>query len=144
MPNAFGSSLGISSVFLWNMSPAGAAPNGSCLYLYLQNWHENMVRYDDCSSNLRLWYLELSFIRDKYFALVTFGNILLRVDPLWTGHINASFNLAGSRHYLTYLFGFGTSMKPLYHSAVSSIPMGVIMSCCCSHTNSSLNCFWRA
>ena len=51
IPNIFHKSLNISSIFLWNMSPAGAAPNGNLLYLYLPNWHANVVRYDDFSSS---------------------------------------------------------------------------------------------
>ena len=48
----FVKSLNISSVFIWNISPRGAAPNGNLSYLYLQNWHANVVRYDDFSSRI--------------------------------------------------------------------------------------------
>ena len=82
IPNTFGNSLNISSVFLWNLLSADAAPNGSHLYLYLPNWHVDMVNYDDYSFHLRLWYLELSPIRDKYLTLVSFGNISLKVGPM--------------------------------------------------------------
>ena len=58
---------------------------------------------------------------------------------LWTGHIIASFNLAGLRQSLTFPFGPGTSMKLLHYSVVLSIPRGVIISCCCCHSSSSLN-----
>ena len=54
MPNTFGKSLNISCIFHWNMSSAGAVPNGNLLYLYLPNWHANVVRYDDFPSGLRL------------------------------------------------------------------------------------------
>ena len=37
MPNTFGISLNISFIFLWNMTPAEAAPNGNLVYLYLPN-----------------------------------------------------------------------------------------------------------
>ena len=69
--------------------------------------------------------------------LVNFGNILLKVDPMWTSCINASLNLAGSRNDLTCPFGFGT-VAPL---CFSSAPRDVTMSCCCSHSNYSLNDF---
>ena len=98
IPNIFGNSLNISSVFLWNMSPAGATLNGSHLYLYFPNWHMNVVRYHDHSSSFRLWFLELVSIRDKHLTLVSFGNILLRVGVLWTAHVSAWLCLAGSKH----------------------------------------------
>ena len=49
------------------------------------------------------------------------------VGPLWTGLINAWFNLAGSKHNLTLPFALGTNTKLLHHSTVLSIPSGVIM-----------------
>ena len=55
MPKMFGISLNISFILHWNMLPTGAAPNGSHFYLYLPNWHTNVIRYDDFSSNFRLW-----------------------------------------------------------------------------------------
>ena len=84
---------------------------------------------------------ELASIREKYFALLNFGNILEWV--LYTGHINASFNLSGSRHNLTFPYGFETNTKLLHHSAVLSMPRDVIISCCCSHASSSLNGLYR-
>ena len=54
MQNTFGHSLNNPSIFLWNTTPAGATPNGNLLYLYLPNWHANVVRYDDFSSNFML------------------------------------------------------------------------------------------
>ena len=57
----FGSSLNISSVFLCYMSPVGGAPNGSHLYLYLQNWCENVVKYDGfcLTSSCDIWNFHL-------------------------------------------------------------------------------------
>ena len=97
------------------MSSAGAAPNGNHLCLNLQNWHENIVKYDYCSINLRLSYLELIYIRVTYFVLVSFRNISFTVGPPWNYHISASFNLIGLRQSLTFPFGFGTSTELLQH-----------------------------
>ena len=139
VPNTLGKSLNISSIFLWNRSPAGTAPNGYLLHLYLPNQHTNVVRYDDLWSNIMLWYHELATIRERYCVLFNFGNISLNVGCLWTGLINAWVSFSGSRHNLTYPFGFVTDTKVLHHSTVSSMPSGAMMSCCCSHSNSSLN-----
>ena len=49
IPNAFVTSLNISPNFLWNMSPAGAAPNGSHLYLYLPNFMYLLCSPANCS-----------------------------------------------------------------------------------------------
>ena len=123
MPNTFGISLKISLIFLWNMSPAGAAPNGRHLYLYLPNWHVN-VRYADFSPSFRLWHPELASIRERYFALLSFGRISFRVGPLCIGHISAWFRDAGSRHSLTLPLALGTSTKLLHHSNVSLTHQG--------------------
>ena len=45
--NTVGSSLDISSIFHWNVLPAGTTPNSSLVNLYLPNWHVNVVKYDD-------------------------------------------------------------------------------------------------
>ena len=71
MPNMFGISLKVSSILHWNILPAGAAPKGRCLYQYLPNGHANMVRYDDCISNHRLWYPELASIIDMHCMFLT-------------------------------------------------------------------------
>ena len=94
-------------------------------FLYLPNWHENVVKYGDCSSNLMLWYLELAAIRDKYFVFISFGNISFKVGIPWTGCFNTSFNLAGLRHSLAFPLGLGTSTKLLHYSAVLSITPGI-------------------
>ena len=39
-----GNFLKILSIFLWNMCPAGAALNGSLVYLYLQNKQKKLFR----------------------------------------------------------------------------------------------------
>ena len=110
-------SLNISSILHWNISPTGTAPNGSHLYLYLPNWHANVVRNNDFSSNFRLWYPELASIIDKYLTLLSLGSILFNVGPLCIGHINAWFNRAGSKHNLTLPLALGTNTKLLHHSA---------------------------
>ena len=53
MPNAFDNSLNISSIFLWNMPAAMAAPNGRLLYLYMPHRKENVAKYDHFSSSFR-------------------------------------------------------------------------------------------
>ena len=87
MPKMFGINLNVSSILHWNMSPAGTAQNRSHLYLYLPNWHTNVVRYDDFSSNFRLWYPELPSIIDIYLTLLSLGSILFNVGPLCIGLI---------------------------------------------------------
>ena len=126
------------------MSPAGSAPNGNLLNLYLPNWHANVVRYDDFPSNFKFWYPELASIIERYCTLSNFGKISFSAVPLCTGLISAWFSLAGSRHSLPFPFRFGTNTKPLYHSAVLSMPSDVMISCCCKHSNSSLNSCCRA
>ena len=59
------------------MLPAGTALNGKHLYLYLPNWHANVVRYDVFLSSLRLWYMELASIIDMYFTPVSFGKYII-------------------------------------------------------------------
>ena len=54
MLKTFGISLKILSILHWNMSPTGAAPDGSHLYQYQPNGHVNVVRYDNLSSNFKL------------------------------------------------------------------------------------------
>ena len=88
MPNKFGKYLNILSVFLWNISPVGAAPNGYLFYLYLPHWHGNVVMYDvlclaeGCNNqNLHL--------EEKHFTLFDLEKISLSVGPLCTGHISA-------------------------------------------------------
>ena len=133
MPNTLGKFFNISLILHWNISPVGAAPNGSHFYQYLPNWHVNVVRYDDLPSGLSLWYTELKSIRDKYFTLCNFGKISLRVGLLWTGLISAWFSLTRSRHSLTL------PLARMHHSAISSLPRCVIISHCWSLSNSSLN-----
>ena len=72
MQNTLGKCLNFIYLVLKHIA-YGAVPNGSLLYLYLPNWHVNVVRYDDPLSNLRLWYPELASIRGKYFTLFNFG-----------------------------------------------------------------------
>ena len=78
------------------------------------------------------------------FMVFIFGKISLSVDPLWTGLISTQFSLAGSKHNLTFPLGLSMRTKLLHYSAVSFIPSGGMMSCCCSLSNSSLNSFCSA
>ena len=121
--------------------PAGAAQNGSHFYLSLPNSNANVDKYVDHSSSLRLWYLELASVRDKCLTFVNFGNISLRMGPLWNCHLIHWLSIAGSKHNLTFPFGFGTSTLLLHQSAVSFMPIGVMISSWCSHSSSSLNGF---
>ena len=144
MPKTFGISLKISSIFHWNMWPAGAAPNSSHLYLYQPNWHVNVVSYKDLSSNFWLWYPDLASISEMSLTLLSFGIMLLNLGPLCMGLIKAWFSHAWSKHSLTLPLALCTNTKLLHHSAISLNPSGVIMSCCCSLSNSSLNSFCNA
>ena len=54
--NTLGYPLNISSSFLWNLSPAKAAPKSHLTYLYLSNWYTNVLKYNDFSSHFRSWY----------------------------------------------------------------------------------------
>ena len=93
--------------FCWNISPTGTAPNGSHLYLYLPNWQANVVRYDDFSSNFRLWYPELATMIDMYLTLLSLCNMSFNVGPLCMSLTNTWFNHAGSKHNLNHTIGFG-------------------------------------
>ena len=140
MPNMFGMSLKVSSIFGWNMLSAGATPNGSHLYLYPPNWHAIVLRYDDLSSNFRLWYLELASMINMYLTLLSFGNMSFSIGPLSMGLINVWSSHAESKHSLTLPLALGTSTKLLHHLDISSTPSGAVISCCCSLSNS----FWTA
>ena len=142
--NRFCTSLNISSIFLWDILLADAALNDSCLYLYLPNWPVNVVRHDDCSSSLSLWYWECASIINKYLMLNSFGNIPLRVGPLLTGCMDAWLTLVGSKNNLAFPLSFGTSLKLLHPYTVLSMPHGMMMSSCCRHSSSSLNSFCNA
>ena len=78
-----GKSLNVSSLFLWNMSPVGAAPNDNLLYLYLPNWHANVVKYDDLSSSFKVWYPKFASIRERYCTWFIFGNLSLSIGPVY-------------------------------------------------------------
>ena len=126
------------------MLPTGAALKGKCLYLYLPNGQANVVKYDNCLSNLRLWYPELTLMMDMYCTLLSFSSILFSVGPLCIGLINAWLSCAGSKHSHTLPFVLGTITKLLYHSAILSTPRGAMMSSSSSCFSSSLNGFCNA
>ena len=90
----------------------------------------------------RLWYPELASLRERYFALFSFGKYHY-VHPLWTGLKSVWFSITRPRHNLTLSIGLSTNMKLLDHSAASSRQSNVMMSCCCSYSNSSLDGFCR-
>ena len=50
----FGKPQNNSSTVFWKISPTGTPLNGSLMYLYLPNGHENDVRYNDLSSSFKL------------------------------------------------------------------------------------------
>ena len=103
-----------------------------------------MVKYDDCLSNFRLWYPELTLMMDMYCTLLSLGSISFSVGPLCISLINAWLSCAGSKHSCTLPFALGTTTKLLHHSAISSTPSGAMMSSSCSHSSSSLNGFCNA
>ena len=139
IPNTLGMSLKVSSILHWNMLPAGTALKGKCFYLYLPNGQANVVKYDNCLSNLILWYSELASMMDMYCTLLSFGSISLSVGPLCISLINAWLSCTGSKHSHALPFALGTTTKLLHHSAVLSTPRGAMMSSSCSHFSSSLN-----
>ena len=94
------------------------------------------------SLSFKLWYPELTSIRERYFALLSFGRISFRVGPLWMGLICAWFRHTGSKHNLITPLAMGTNTKLLHHSADLSTPSSAIMSSFCSLSNSSWNGFW--
>ena len=75
--------------FLWNMSAAETAPNSRPAYMYLPNWHTNVVRYDDFSLSFMLWYPEFASICVWNPMPPNSGNTTLTVEPLCPGLIGA-------------------------------------------------------
>ena len=47
------------------ISAFDAIPMGSQMYLYLPKGQEQVVKYDNCSSSFKLWYLQLTSISTK-------------------------------------------------------------------------------
>ena len=64
------------------MSPIGAMPDGSHMYLYLPKEQEKVVKYGDCPSSFNLWYPDLMLMSERYLNSANLGNMLLRVGPL--------------------------------------------------------------
>ena len=77
------------SIFLWNISPEGLAPNSNLLYLYLLNCHENVVRSDDLSSSFKvmvcLQYLTKWMIRTILDILISMFKDKERNAGNWQG-----------------------------------------------------------
>ena len=103
-----------------------------------------MVRYEDFLSSFKLWYPDLTSIRERYFALLCFGRILFSVSPLCMGLNSAWFRCTGSRHNLTISLPLGTNTKLLHLSTDSLTHSGTIMSSFCSLSNYSWNGFCSA
>ena len=95
------------------MSPASAALNGNRLYLYLPNWHANIMRYDDLSSSFKLWYLELTSLRERYFTLLSFGSMTLSVGS-----------------YVLVFLVFDLVMLGLGITLLSNLPWALAQNCC--------------
>ena len=117
------------------------AQNSKHLYLYLPCCHANVVRYNDLSSNFRLWHPELASMIEMYLTLLSLGSISFSIGPLCMGLINAWFSHAGSKQNLILWLALGTNTKLLHHSNISLTPSGVIIYCCFSLSNSSLKGF---
>ena len=102
----------------------------ACPCLNLPNWCTNVVRYDDLSSNFRLWYREVASMIDIYLTLLSLGSISFSEGPLCTGLINVWFSHAGSKHNQTLPLALGTNTKLLHHSNISLTPSCIIVSFC--------------
>ena len=122
MPSTFRSSLKISSILQWNISPLMTVPNGSLVYLYLLNWHLNVIKYDDFLSKFGSWYPEPAFTSDRLYTFVSFRNMSLAVRALCTGFINAKWSLAWSKDRQTVPFGFCNNRRQLHLSVESLNP----------------------
>ena len=79
-----------------------------------------MVRNEDILPSFKLWYPELAFVREIYFALLSFGRTLFRVGPLCMGLISAWFRHAGSRHNLTIPLALLLSSAYVFKLAVNT------------------------
>ena len=137
MPNTFCSPWDSWSIFLWNISPDGATPNGSSMYLYLPKGQEKVIKYYDyTSSSLSCGTLGLHQWIMRYLTSANLSKMSLRVRSLWIGLIRTLFNWARSKHNVIFLFVFGTNMKLLHHSDVSSTSRSKIICCFCSLSSS--------
>ena len=137
MLNTFDSPWNSSSIFLWNISPASTTPNGSCTYLYLPKGQEKAIKCDDCSTSFKLWDPKLTLMSMRYLTPANLGSMSLKIGPLWIGLIRTLFNWARSKHNLTLPCAFGTTVKLLHHSDVSSISRSTIICYFCSLSSSS-------
>ena len=75
-----------------------------------------------------------------YCMIVSLGSMSFNVGVPCIGLIN-TLSFLGSKHRCTIPLGFGTKMKLLHHSVVSSIPSGPVFFCSCSLSNSILSAF---
>ena len=99
-------------IFFLNMSPAGITPNSNCMYLYLPNGQENVVKYEDFSS-----YFKLALIAVRYLIPPSLSKTSFIVGPLCMGLISNLLSLSGSRQsHLTICFWDSEKVvAPLWH-----------------------------
>ena len=128
MPNTFGSSLNISFILFWNMSPYRAVPNSSLLYLFLPNWHANVVKSKDFCPALSCGIMSLH-LSVRSCTVNSFQEYVIdsRASVYWSYY--AWLNLPGSKHSHTSPFGLGTSKKLLQCSDILSTPKSMIICC---------------
>ena len=125
IPKTLGIPLNNLSILYWNMSPSDATLNGNHVYLYLPNGQGNVFKYD-CSSNFRLWLLELTSVSVRYLTPASLGRVLLNIGPLCTGFTSTIWSLVESSNNYTLPLPFGTRTKLLHHSDISPISRGTI------------------
>ena len=123
IPNTFGNSLNICHFFSEACCLLGPLQMTAFYTCSCQTGMQYIFKYNECSSNLRLWYLEFASKEDRYLTFVSLGNISLRLGPLWIGSTRAWLSLAGSKLNLICPFGFDTNKKLLLYSTVSSKPL---------------------
>ena len=125
--------LQIFSIFFWNVTPAVFTPKEvwwTCTcHIYMQMWlNENFLK-----SSFRLQYPELASIMVISVHLFSLCSMAFNIDPFYIGYISALLSLAGSWHSHTVPMGFGTTIKLLHHSAISSIPSENSIYCSCTN-----------
>ena len=92
----------------------GSGSNTSLIYLYLQNWHEKVVRHN-FSLSFKLWSPKL----------VPWALGILHAE-VWVGCSNIWLSLAVSRYSLTFPLGLSTKTKLVHHSDSLPTPNGTV------------------
>ena len=139
-----GSTRKSSSTFLWNISPVShnqMAVICTCTY---QKDKEKLLGVMIACLAFTFWYPGLALISIRYLTPANQVKMLLRIGPLWIGLIRTLFNCAGSKHSLTLPFTFGSSVKLLHHSDVSSMSRSTMICCFCSLSSCSHSGPWSA